>query len=91
MGLGSAVISSIEGQDLCEVCVVIRDESRKQGEAGNAKDASSIAKTLLLPFEAEESFPRAPRGSFAGLVESGAAVPQGRIDDVVTAPPRFEV
>lgn len=91
MGLSAAVISSLEGQDLCELCIVIRDENRKQSEPGAVKESSAIAKTIVLANEKSETFPEAPASRFVGVDLIQLSVPMGRCGEVATAPPRFEV
>ncbi|MBK1877759.1 hypothetical protein [Pelagicoccus mobilis] len=91
MGLSSAVLSSLEGEDLCELCFVIRDENRKQSEPGTIKESSAIAKTIVLAYELNDLFPVEPASRFVGHISSCPSVPHGRSDEVATAPPRFEV
>lgn len=91
MGLSSALLSTLEGQDLCKVCFVIRDENRKQTEPGVVKESSAIAKTLLLASETGEVFPIRPVGTFVGIISIRMQVPLGASGEVPTAPPRFEV
>jgi len=91
MGLGSAVLSSLEGEDLCELCFVIRDENRKQSEPGTAKESSAIAKTLVLAYEMGDLFPAEPLARFLELSWGRSEIPLGRSEEVAMAPPRFEV
>lgn len=91
LGFGGALLSSIEGEDLCQVCLVIRDENRKQAESGTAKESYAIAKTLMLGNESSSIMPPEPLLCYGECVSSRTAVLSGRSEEVATPPPRFEV
>lgn len=89
-GVASAVLSTLQGEDLCVVCLFVREESRKQGESGTVKESAGIAKLLCLP-DGEELFSISTRvPSYEARTILDTSIPRGRRGDVAVPPPRFE-
>ncbi|MBD5781290.1 hypothetical protein IEN85_17450 [Pelagicoccus sp. NFK12] len=90
-GVGAALLSSIEGQDLCEVCLVVREENRKQSESGTLKESAGIAKLLVMADDCELALNIRPSDSFCCIQQMGTNLLAGRSDEVSKPPPRVEV
>ncbi|MDQ8186624.1 hypothetical protein [Pelagicoccus sp. SDUM812002] len=90
-GIAQALISSLEGEDLCKVCLVVREENRKQSESGTLKESPGMAKLLVMSDDCEWLEALRPVGGYAGILERGTDVFVGRSEEVAKPPPRIEV
>ncbi|MDQ8181516.1 hypothetical protein [Pelagicoccus sp. SDUM812005] len=90
-GVGTALISSIEGVDLCEVCLVVREENRKQSESGTLKESAGIAKLLVMSDDADAVYALPPKFEFSCIRGEDTGKFASRSEEVAKPPPRIEV
>lgn len=90
-GVASAVLSTLQGEDLCVVCLYVREESRKQSENGVMKESAGIAKLLCLPDDGALLPLSPPMVAYDERFILDTNIPSGRFCEVPVPPPRFEV
>lgn len=90
-GVSSALLSSLEGEDLCVVCLVVRDESRKQSESGTLKESAGIAKLLVALDETDLISSVRPNDSHLSILNMDTKIFVGRSMEVAKPPPRVGV
>lgn len=90
-GVRTALLSSIQGQDLCEVCLVVRDESRKQSERGTLKESAGIAKLLVMSDDCESLVDLRPAVDCFCILSMETGFLVGRSEEAAKPPPRIEV
>ncbi len=90
-GMGSALLSSIGGENLCEVCLFVREENRKQSESGTLKESVGIAKLLVMADNCELSAAERSVVSYACILRMDTKPLAGRSEEVAKPPPRIGV
>lgn len=86
-----ALLSSLEGEDLCQVCLVVRKENRKQSESGTLKESAGIVKLLVALEETDLVLGKQPAGDHLCVLSMDTGAFVGRSREVAKPPPRVEV
>ncbi len=90
-GMSAALLSSIGDEELCDVCLFVREESRKQSESGTLKESVGIAKLLLMADDCELSAAERVVVSYACILRMETKPLVGRSEEVAKPPPRIGV
>ncbi len=90
MGYTQAIFSSIEGQELCGVCLIVIDESAKQqSDERQSQNFELIIKTLSASDgNLVDSNLCAPSKIYLGSLSDRSIVPQGLPGVKLEPPPR---
>lgn len=89
LGIEQAIVSAIEGRELCEVCVVVRDETKKQSDASAYQLVDIFVKALNSSDVQSDILPALRVGKIRyGQVHRTTAY--GYVVNVLGPPPRLE-
>lgn len=89
MGLAAALRSSVVGQDLCELCLIVREESKERSSGTTYQEKVATAKAVGS--EVEPGLRVAVDASgYAIFALRDDVAPEGLAREVCGPPPRFE-
>lgn len=90
LGIEQAIVSTIEGRELCDVCVIVRDETKKQSDA-SAYQLVDIFVKALNSSDAQSDIVPTPRVGKIRYGQVHRTTAYGHVADVLGPPPRLEV
>lgn len=89
LGIEQAIVSTIEGQELCVVCIVVRDETRKQSDATASRRVDIFVKALSSN-DAQSDILSQPQEGKIRYRQANNVTAYGHVVDVLGPPPRLK-